>query len=233
MADGDLEALSRRNPYVVENGTTAWINDARVGFSGDLNDVFSYKIGGGVSFFRDYQLFVGTQRIQLRDIDNASEASYDPMWFTPVPVDGTRLTVGAELALKNLGGFGARFYGNLNRFNFSGTYAFEPVGPLPDYDAGVELSYRYKSLFSLRVGAEMIGQRQYLVRSNSLQSGEPRFHVGTIAPVVDVTFGADVRVAPDFWVFLEGENLADQVLYPYPHYRGLGASVMGGVKIVF
>jgi hypothetical protein len=233
IADGDPEALSRRNPYIVMGGTTAWINDARVGFSGDLSDVFSYKIAGGASIFRDYQLFVGTQRIQLRDVDNASEANYDPMWFSPVAVNGTRWTAGAELALKNLGGFGARLYGNWNRFEFSGTYGFEPVGPLPDYDAGLELSYHYKNIFSLRVGAEMIGERQYLVRSNSLQSGEARFHNDTIAPVVDVTFGADVRVARDFWVFVEGENLADQVLYPYPHYRGLGASVTGGVKIVF
>jgi hypothetical protein len=233
IMDGDAEALSRRNPYVTTSGTTAWVNDARVGVEGDINDLFSYKIAGGASVFRDYQLFVGTQLISLRAIDNASEASYDPMWFTPLPVDGTRFTAGAELALKNLGGFGARLYGNLNKFEFSGTYASEPVGPRPDYDAGLELSYHYKDRFSLRAGAELIGQRHYLVRSNSSTSSAHRYHPRSIAPVVDVTFGADVRVAPDFWVFAEGENLADQVLYPYPHYRGLGASVVGGVKIVF
>jgi hypothetical protein len=234
IMDGDPEALSRRNPYVTMSGPTAWVNDARIGVEGDLNDLFSYKIAGGASVMRDYQLFVGTQLISLRAIDNANEASYDPMWFTPLPVDGIRYTVGAELALKNLAGFGARLYGNWNKFEFSGTYTFSPVGPLPDYDAGLELSYRYKDRFSLRAGAELIGERHYLVRSHSMFSSTAhRYHPKAIAPVVDVTFGADVRVAPDLWVFAEGENLADQVLYPYPHYRGLGASIVGGVKIIF
>jgi hypothetical protein len=233
IADGDYEALSRRNPYVVTGGMTAWINDARLGFEGDLGDVFSYKIAGGVSLFRDYQLFVGTQLISRRDLDSATEASYDPMWFTPLHVDGARMTAGAELALHNLGGFGARLYGNWNKFDFNGTYDFDPVGPLPDYDAGLELSYHHKDLFSVRLGAEFIGQREYLVRTNSSQAARHHFTKGVIAPVVDVTFGADVKISPDFWIFFEGENLADQVLYPYPHYRGLGANVLGGIKVVF
>jgi hypothetical protein len=232
IVDGDPEALSRRNPYVVSGGPTALTNDLRVGFDGDLNDIFSYRVVSGFSLLNDYQIFVGTQRIQLRDLPEADEA-YDPMWFTPLPVDGARWTTGAEVALHNLGGFGARIYGNWNKYDFRGSYLFQPVGPLPDYDAGVELAFHHADRFSVRVGAELIGKRRYLIRSKSSQSPDPRFHLGEIAPVVDVTFGADVKIMPGFWLFLEGENLANQVLYPYPHYRGLGVSVMGGVKLLF
>ncbi len=233
IGDGDLEALSRRNPYVTGSGTTAWINDARVGFSGDLSDLFSYRLSGGVSMFRDYQLFVGRQVVSLREADGATGVNYPPMWFTPFAVDGSRWTVGAEVSLKNLGGFGARLYGNWSSFEFSGNYVFTPVGDLPRYDAGVELSWGWKDRLSIHVGAEMIGERDYIIHTGALTDSAMRFSTGVLAPVIDVKFGAEVRVARDFWVYLEGENLADQVIYPYPHYRGLGASVTGGIKIVF
>lgn len=230
ILDGDRESLSRRNPYVVSGGSTAWIDDARVGFSGDLGDVFSYKLSGGVSFFSDYQLFVGTRLVTLRD---ASTLSYPPMWFAPLAVNGARLTFGGQMALHNLGGFGARVYADWNKYDFHGDYAHPPVGDLPRYDAGVEFSYRYKRLFSFRVGAEVIGRRDYLVRASSSSSLGERYTAGVIDPVMDVTVGAEVRVVRDMWVFVDGENLANQVLYPYPHYRGLGTSVTGGIKIVF
>ncbi len=164
VGGGDLESLSRRNPYVTEAGTTAWINDARVGFTGDLSDLFTYRLSGGVSMFRDQQLFVGRQVVTLREVDGATGVSYPPMWFTPYAVDGSRWTLGAEVALRNLGGFGARLYGNWNGFEFSGSYPFTPVGDLPRYDAGVELSWSgWKDRLSLHVGAEMIGERDYVV----------------------------------------------------------------------
>ncbi len=155
------------------------------------------------------------------------------MWFTPFGVDGTRFTAGAEIGVHNLGGFGARLYGNWNKFDFDDAYA---VGDLPNYDAGLELSYGYKDIFSVSLGAELIGKREYLVRVNNpslISSMASRPTVGSIEPVIDLTFSADAKIARDFWVFLKGENIADQKLYPYPHYSGLGASVLGGVKIVF
>ncbi|MDR2882758.1 MAG: hypothetical protein LBU98_03145 [Alistipes sp.] len=232
---GDLETLSRRNPYVTEAGATAWINDARVGFTGDVNDWFSYRLSGGVSMFRDYQLFVGRQVVSLREAGGASGVTYPPMWFTPYAVDGQRWTVGAEVALRNLGGFGARLYANWNGFEFGGSYPFTPVGDLPRYDAGLELSWSgWRDRLALRLGAEWIGERDYVVSlSGHNLTGMPRYSTGVLAPAVDITFGAEVKVARDFWVYIEGENLADQVLYPYPHYRGLGANFTGGVKIVF
>ncbi len=55
IVEGDHEALSRRNPYIpakhngtILNGPTAWVDDLRLGFSGDLGDVFSYKLSGGI-----------------------------------------------------------------------------------------------------------------------------------------------------------------------------------------
>lgn len=241
IEDGDFETLSRRNPYVGNSGTTAWINDARAGFSGDLGDIFSYKISGGVSTFTDYQLLIGVQSAgRTVGEDGVPVYDYAPLWFSPLGVAGTRFTAGAEFALHNLGGFGARLYGNWNRFDFNGKYSyleeaylFTPVGDLPRFDAGVELSYRHKDILSIRLGAEFLGPREYLVHRGASAGIPSMMHTETIDTVVDLSCGVDVRVAPDFWVWIEGRNLANQALYPYPHYRGRGAGVMGGVKLVF
>ncbi len=237
--DGDEEALSRRNPYVTKGGTTAWVDDARIGFSGDLGDIFSYKIAGGFSAFDDYQLLIGNQTVAVShtgDGEPAAPGQYDfsPMRFEPFAVDGTRFTAGAEFALHNLGGFGARIYGNWNDFAFNGLYAATPVGDLPRYDAGTELSYTYKDIVSIRLGADLTGTRDYLVRYNVeglVPSGS--FVTATLPTAVDIFAGVEAKVADDFRVWIEGRNLAGQKLYPQPGYRGFGASVMAGVKLLF
>jgi hypothetical protein len=257
--DNSREALSRRNPYAVGTGATSLVSDARVGVSGTIGGIFSYRLAGGVSLMDDYVLLTGRQRIvPMADggglvgdwgADGEVRAvGFLPMIFDDMAVDGTRYTVGGEVGLKGLGGFGARVYGNWNKFVFSGLYydGFVPVGDLPRYDAGVELSYRHGDVVSVRAGARLIGEREYTVwRSGPFYGDElyvPAYGltydvVGAqnrrIESTVDVSLAVDVKVRPDFWVFVEGQNLANQALYPYPTYRGLGAGVMGGVKIVF
>ncbi|MDR2894891.1 MAG: hypothetical protein LBU97_05465 [Alistipes sp.] len=231
--DGDIESLSRRNPYVTESGKIGWINDLRVGFSGDLGDVLSYRIAGGASYLRDHQVFVGEQIVSL----NGMEITYTPMRFFPMGIDGTRFTMGAEVGLHNLGGFGARLHGEWNRYQFRPVADMwvKPVGDLPKYRAGLELSYSHREVFSIRAGAELIGERDYLVqiRPNMTIGFPPPPRSYTLPSAVDLSLAAEVRVSPDFWVWVEGTNLAGQKLYPFPHYPGLGAGVMGGVKIVF
>jgi hypothetical protein len=248
--EGDFESLSRRNPYIDWWGSTAWINDARIGFSGDVNDIFSYKLSGGLSTFTDYQLMIGMQSISRRKGENGEAVQrYSPLWFLPLAVSGTRFTAGAEVGVHNLGGFGARLWGDWNGFDFSSEYSYQsaytftPVGDLPEWDAGMELSYGHGDKFSVRLGAELIGPRSYLVdvgspdRLYGIDYAYPTTSLGvythTIEPAVDLSLGVDARVTQGFGVFVEGKNLAGQKLYPYPGYVGRGASVVAGVKIVF
>jgi hypothetical protein len=248
--DGDFESLSRRNPFIYGWGSTAWINDACIGFAGDVNDVFSYKLSGGLSTFTDYQLFIGRQDIwQSMGKDGIKVMDYMPLDFSPLGVSGTRFTAGAEVGVHNLGGFGARLYGDWNGFDFSGEYSyqgaytFSPVGDLPEWDAGVELSYAHGEIFAVRFEAEFIGPRNYLVHvgstdmssdmNSSPYSTSHAMYTRTIEPAVDLSLGVDARVTQGFGVLVEGKNLAGQRLYPYPGYVGRGASVVAGVKIVF
>jgi hypothetical protein len=154
-----------------------------------------------------------------------------------VAADGVHFTAGAEMSVHNLGGFGARLYGSWNGYDFNQTYA---VGDLPEFDAGGELSFRHKDVFSVRFGAELIGERKYIMGNGMWPSDvsgdiplQADWTIGTIEPAVDIFAAAEVRVASDLWVWIEGRNLAGQALYPQPCYRGLGANVMGGVKILF
>jgi hypothetical protein len=243
---GDHEALSRLNPYVRGNGATGWVNDARAGFEGDVAGVFRYSLSGGASTFREHQLMVGEQPVYYNTAEDGSvNLDYAPLRFAPLAVDGSRYTVRTEVGLHNLGGFGARAWYEWNKFDFRqlADASFVPVSDLPRYEAGAELSYRHGDRFSLRLGARFVGERDYLVREAVRNSGIVFFDhgfiyqlpyvAGTLEPVVDVTFAADVRVARGAWAFLEGTNLAGQRLYPFPHYRGLGAGVAAGVKLVF
>jgi len=242
---GDHEALSRLNPYVMGSGDTEWVNDARVGFEGDVGGVFHYRVSGGASIFRDHQLLIGEQHVSGPNPASSTVGEspiYTPLSFVPAGVDGSRYTAGAELGVHDLGGFGARVWGEWNRFDFP-IYAdssYSPVAFLPRYEAGTELSYRHGDSFSVRLGARFVGERDYLVHetytvTDAAMPAEPfdTYNKGTLAPTVDVTLGADVRFARGMWAFVEGSNLANQRLYPYPHYRGLGANATLGVKLVF
>lgn len=245
LLDGSYEALSRRNPFLISaagketnpTAPTGWSRDLRVGIMGDVDDIFTYKFSGGVSFLEDYHIFVAHQNVTVTSGESDPVASFEPAMFDVDAVNGARFTIGAEVGVHNLGGFSARLYTEWNKFDFRGTYPdYFPLGDLPKYNVGLEAAYRLKDIFTVRAGAELIGDREYNNISTTYDGpGEPirESFVNRIGPAVDVSLGAEVKAARDFWVFLEGRNLADQRLHPYNHYRGLGANVMLGVKAVF
>jgi hypothetical protein len=248
MVDGSAEAISRRNPYMYlgYSAPTGWVNDARLGFSGDLNDVFTYRVSGGISLFNDYHIFTAVQEVSIHAPQTAGapvDVHYLPTWFEPFDkgADGARFTLGAELGMQGMGGFSGRVYGNWNRFNFSGVWEdFTPVGDLAPWDGGIEIAYNHRKLLNVRFDARIVGARDYNVkylvndfRSGSLYQMEPENAVKRIKPVIDISLAGDYELMNDFWVFLECRNLAGMRLYQYPTYRGHGASIMAGIKVVF
>ncbi len=234
IMDGSMEALSHRNPYIYSDGATGLATDFMGGVMGDFGDRFSYKITLGGSLLKDYNLMAP----RLSNVG--------PAMFFPAANDGTRYKAGVELGLHNIGGFSAKLYGNWyrNKFDsisfreFSVSWEQKAGVWLPDFDAGMSLGYSHGDKFSLSVGADVTGTRESGTAFPIImvQEGEIRDHLAdifSVSPVVDLFLGAEVRVARDFWVWVEGRNLANQKLYPQPYYRGTGANVVAGVKMVF
>ncbi|MDR1670990.1 MAG: hypothetical protein LBR57_00540 [Alistipes sp.] len=271
MVDGSVEATSRINPYIYKgySSPTGWINDARAGFSGDLGDVFSYRIAGGMSLFSDYRIFTAVQEVIVRDpagvalgegggvgeaaagAAGVSNVEYLPVWFEPRSADGARFTLGAEFGVRGIGGFSGRLYINWNSFEFSGVWTDSPppVGDLSKWDGGLEVAYNHRKLLNVRLDAHLVGARQYNLKyiindyrsasiatqpeGTTLVTATDINSIGQIRSAVDISLAADYQVLNNFWVFVEGHNLAGMKLYPYPTYRGHGASVMAGIKLAF
>jgi hypothetical protein len=226
VIDGSCEALSRRNPYSYGSGPTGWVNDLRLGFSGDVNDIFTYKLSGGVSLLDNYQIFFARQDISV----DGNDAYFSPVTFSPEGVTGEYYTVGAEFGLHNLGGFSARLSADVNHFNLAPDS--EMAGDLPKFNVGLESAYNHKDIFKVWAGVDLIGRRDYYTDYIGLT--QDLYYVkNSIGTVVDVSVGGEVKVAHDFWIFLEGNNLANQRLYPYNHYAGHGINVMIGIKANF
>lgn len=228
IMDGDLETLSRLNPYVDHDRETGLASEMRVGLKGNAGGILSYELSAGASLLQNYTMFV------------SSFLDYMPVRFYPVVADGRQYTVGAGLGLHGMGGFSAKFHGNWYK------YDFETFG-LPDFDAGAQLAWSYRDKLTISAGAKVTGRRKYLdVEPTQSQLREPagdvvsisielpyRYTVNRLPAVVDISMAVEAKIMDDFWVFVEGQNLAGQHLYPYPYYRGRGAGVVGGIKVVF
>jgi hypothetical protein len=242
LADGSYEALSRRNPYVHigHAGPTGTVTDLRLGFSGNIADIFTYRVSGGATWLRDYQILVAQYDVYLSVSNvapNTYHALYTPVMFAPRGTDGMSYTIGAELGLLPLGGFSASLAANWNRVDLPGNLP----GDLPDYDATLSLSYSYKGIFSISTAAHLTGDRRFLDEYRLIPPGGTidspsvisRSTVVSLGPEVNWTARAEVRAMERLWVFVEGRNLANRRLYSINHYSSSHAGVIAGIKIVF
>lgn len=247
LLDGSYEFLSRRNPYihVGEAGPTGTSTDLRVGIAGNVHNVFTYKLSGGVSWLRDSQVFVAEYDVNLsvNSTPGTYRAIYSPVMFSPLGVRGRLYTVGIQLGLLPVGGFSASLGANWNRFDTRDKiYTHEhPDGlsvptDLPDFDVTASLSYSYKGLFSISTAAKLIGDRHFLNIYWIYPPSVPEYEksrIDHIKPVVDLSVKVEVLVIRQLWIFAEAGNLVGNRRYPFVHYPGGRQNVMAGVKVIF
>lgn len=232
FTDGSFEALSRRNPYMSGVSAPTGMNyDLRVGISGCINGIFSYRVYGGGSILRDYSALYNDFTAGATIATDSRQLATDyPVSFRPLTDDGVMYTAGAELGLDNLSGFSARISANWYSYDFD----WLPVADgLPGYDAGVELSYALKDKFRVSAGTTVIGKRGFIDHLATSDTPGDATVINNAGAAADVWLTAEVKALERLWIFAEGRNLANQKLYPYNHYRGLGANVMLGIKTVF
>jgi hypothetical protein len=240
LLDNSQQALVRRNPYAEDSAATGWTHDGRIGFSGTLSDRFSYRLWGGVSWLRNQAFFVGIQKGTHIEEDVNDSYIFDPLVFSPVTDNGTLYTAGTELGLNNLGGFSATLHANAYKYKLE-EFAFAPG--MPSWDAGLKLAYERRR-FAVRAGVDILGKRKfldynYLVKyiatpfDSFVSVDETAQTVTTLSSTINISLGVEYNLSEDFGLFVEGRNLANQKLYPYGHYAGLGANLMLGIKATF
>jgi hypothetical protein len=228
LLDGSQHALLRLNPFVVGGGEpTGWRRDAKVGFSGILGDIFSYRLWGGVAQLNNYVFFVARQTISQREDGGSIDYDFVSLYFNAYTDNGTLYTAGTELGLNNLGGFSATLHANAYKYKLE-EFAFAPG--MPSWDAGLHLAYERRR-FAVRGGVDILGKRKFL-DINTI-SGTLTEHVTTVGTTANISLGVEYNLSEDFGLFVEGRNLANQKLYPYSHYAGLGANLMLGIKATF
>lgn len=207
------------NPYVLQGlvmPNTAETN-GRIGVTGDIGSAFSYKIFGGVTYYKNLNLFANLFAPPL------SQGNL----FDFVTSDAHFWTAGAEIEGHPGGSFeieaGIRYY-NYTMDKFSKAVNF------PDLTGKLALKYKPGEKFALRAGAELTGRRHFL---EGPQPGETGNRINTIDPVVNLTLGMEYGVSKRLGIFIGGDNLLNQKLYPFNRYRALGINVIGGIKLQF
>lgn len=225
--DGELQNYGYRNtvllnPYVtpglvMENSA---VYNGRGGISGSFASSFSYRVFAGISVYSNMNTFANIYRQ-----DRTAE-------FTYINDKASLVTVGGDINGRISGSFTLLASGNLYGYTMKN---FDKVGTHPNFDASLDLRYRYRNKFRISAGAKCIGNRYFyeFVGSDLSASGKDEVKFNKITPVVDLHLEAEYRINKLIGVFVEGNNLLNAKLYPYNHYRGFGISGTAGVKLNF
>jgi hypothetical protein len=245
LVDGSREALTRQNPYLTPYSSAStpmgWTYNGRIGASGLINELFTYRVWGGVSQLNNMVFFVGTSRD--RPIISGNTITFYPHYFTPISDNGTLYSAGFEVGVQNWRGFSVSLHSHLYKYLLD-ELSFA-VGK-PSWEVGMRLDYKRRG-FAIWGEVEFMGKRQFLDYTLKYEydsgsfNGEIRnsenvenlFSTTSVGATINISLGAEYNFSDTLGFFVEGRNLANQRLYPYGHYAGLGASVMVGIKTTF
>lgn len=195
--------------------------EARAGFSGILGGVLYYNVYAGGGIVKNEMLLKMLVALYLANDKDADLVKLDNYIYPEKKRQS--LFAGAELEANLGNGFAVTAAGRYDKYD-SDIYNDE-ANYLPKYTASLGVSYNHRDKWHLRAGVEIRGEYEFLTYTNQM---------GYKAPAAaNVTLAADYFLSERLGVFLEGENLANQKLYPLPFYRGVGIAVSAGVKLRF
>lgn len=204
--------------------------DLRAGFNGTLGGVFSYDVyvGGGI-----VRNDIVPQNILGRGIV-LSDVKYSLGIIAQTDEKRRSIFAGAEIEARIGGGFTVTAAGRYDKFSSD---LFDQINYLPDFTASLGVKYNHLDKWCLRAGIEVRGEYKFLAYNDTGLNPllvVPVLNDTFYAPAaVNLTLGADYFLSQRLGIFLEGNNLANQKLYPLPFYRGSGISVSAGVKLRF
>ncbi|EHB91289.1 hypothetical protein HMPREF9450_01338 [Alistipes indistinctus YIT 12060] len=222
LKSNDYRTLASMNPYV----GSAWAPNTseyngRVGITGSFSSAFSYKVYGGLTHAQDMATFANLFVPERQSYGNLFDVLNDTV---------TMWTVGADLEGRISGAFGIEASVQYKGFSKK---RFDHVSGVPNFTGRLDLRYSIRDKMILTAGATLQSSRWFALSGREIMMSLPELIWQQVGTTVDVHFGAEYRISKAVGVFLQGNNLANQKLYPYYFYRGLGINVLAGVKLVF
>ncbi|MBP3425376.1 MAG: hypothetical protein J6K81_01430 [Rikenellaceae bacterium] len=227
--DGSFEALSRENPYIA-TGVTAPTGariSTEIGVSGSAMQSLSYKAYFNYTHLDNMHYFVSLYRPAGSSFSDS---------FGVIVDNADVYTVGANVEYMYAGvltaGLEAHYYGSALKVLPEG-------GGMPSFDVGLSLRYRHKSKFVIEAGAKVLGAREFYeiawADSPIMQARDvvDDVYVNTVPACVDVNLRFSLHVSNNWWLYINGSNLANSRLYTYNHYRSLGTNFMLGFRTSF
>lgn len=221
LKSNDYRSLVSMNPYVMALpvANTSEYN-GRIGIMGSFSSAFSYKVYGGLTHAQGLATFSNYYK---------SYVSYGNL-FNVMCDTVTMWTVGADFEGRVSGAFGLE--ASLQYKGFS-KKSYEHVSGVPNFTGRLDLRYSIRDKVILTVGATLLSSRWFALEGEPLLIGAASPVWEKINTTVDVHFGVEYRASKAVSIFVQGNNLACQKLYPYYMYRGLGGNVLAGVKLTF
>lgn len=110
---------------------------------------------------------------------------------------------------------------------------------IPEFELNTKISYNWRDKFMVSVSVDLLGKRVFSevtlkdVASSSGYDWTRIYENVTVKPTVNVGFETEYKVNDRFNIFLRGDNLANQRIYEFNHYPGLGINFMLGAKVTF
>lgn len=212
VGQNGVSSLYKRNPYIdfgymVDHFATMG-NDRSynltLGFLGNVNTRFAYRVYVGANFVRNYLTFY-VNREGL---------------FAAATDGNTRVIYGAELEYLPIGGLrlGASIYG------YWDDGSMEYVDNKPIFEADLFAEYTLRR-WRFHLTSDFIGTRRWTnMVDNTTYSDKTK---------VDLGVGVSFDVTSDINIYVEGENLLNSKIYDFAYYYRSGIGFRAGVKIDF
>ncbi len=222
MVNNSFEQLSAQNPYIGSGVSAASSAEysALGGVAGKNNSsTLSYRIYGGYKISTNncyWALMIDD------DADGAIASSYFDLDLSSLN------TASANLNLDFSPRSNLSLLLDAHYYFYSGEQSGLYLNSLPDYKGSIAAEYTLRKLL-IGVKGQLTGARSYSVVT--LQNGAT--FEEDIPAVFDLSAYAQWSLRDDLSIFLEGDNLCNTKLYPWPMYRGFGIRFTGGVKMKF
>lgn len=216
--------LTRRNPYINPRERVSPVAtrkyDFRAGITGSISTNFMYNLYVGGGIHKD-PVFFYTQYL-----DNPQTSAFGVVRDKKMDI----FTVGAELDLRVSGSFSAGLAGRY--YNYSMKYLDEPSG-LPEFEGSLYVKYNYRDKFKVRMEMEFLGKRKFMEYAWFPNQPEEQIFYNEQKSAFNLSLEAEYLLNKGFGVFLLGENLTNNKIYRFNHYRDRGVKVSAGVKLMF
>lgn len=237
LGDGSIKALQNRHPFVnTDYVKTPLHYGLELGAYGSLGRAVSYNVNLGCKLYSNYTYMVDA--IQYTGTSSAPTSDYyeiQAVWndkATNIFFAGIDLKFILAKGLSLDAGF---------RYNYvsegrSGN-ANLPASGIPAVEMSAALKYNYREKLFLSLGMELLGKRTFTTEVSAYASAGANpavfIYQDEYPATVNLRLEAEYRINPRLSVFLWGDNLLNQRIYPLARYPQLGINVLGGIKLLF